>query len=235
MYSRTWPGRCEGRRRTMTELEVAEMLAVMKLNWSRFFAHQDPEEGRAAVRLWHGALEAEDPRVVLAALRDCVKTSAYPPVVADICARVQAMKAADAPGASEAFAALKRAVRRGLYHAQEEYERLPPECKTFLGGPSGLRDLAMVDEDTLETVTRGQFIRQYDAIAEKERVRAAIPEDLRPLLRGVIEQLPRLPGGEDAGEGDGGNGPRLPKREALWYNDRKREGETFDESNSDRF
>lgn len=173
----------------MTKMETVQMLALMRTAWPRFYANQTESELDAAVLLWHGELADEDPQVVIAALKDCIRTSQFPPVVADIFKRISAIKHAETPGASEAFALLKKAVQRGIYNSHEEYERLPDACKSFVGGPSGLKDMAMMDEETLDTVTRGQFLRQYDVIVEKERIRASIPAAVRDLIDGGVKAL----------------------------------------------
>lgn len=178
----------------MTQQEVLEMLAMMRVAWPNFYAKQSREDAQVSARMWHGALREEHPEVVMCALRDCIRTCVYPPVVADLCKRIEAMKAVSLPGAGEAFAQLKRAAKRGLYNAEEAYEALPTACKEYLGGPSGLRDLAMLDENTLETVARGQFMKQYDVLVERQRIRDGIPAEVRELLEGVASRLPQLEG-----------------------------------------
>lgn len=180
----------------MTMQEVGEMLALMKTAWPNFYAKQDRESAQAAVKMWHGVLQAEHAEVVLCALHDCIRTCTYPPVPADIHQRIQAMKNVLRPGASEAFVLLKRAAKRGYYNAEEEYATLPDACKAFLGGPSGLRDLSLLEENTLDTVTRGQFMRQYDTLVERERIKASMPANVYALLQDLTDQLPCLLEGE---------------------------------------
>lgn len=180
----------------MTMQEVGKMLALMKITWPNFYAKQSRENAEAALRMWFDVLQNEHSEVVMCALRDCITTCKFPPVPADICTRIQGMKNASLPGAGEAFAQMKKAAKRGLYNAEEEYEVLPAACKEYLGGPSGLRDLAMLDENTLETVARGQFMKQYDNLVERQRVRAGIPDNVKALLDGMVERLPQL---EEAG------------------------------------
>jgi hypothetical protein len=143
---------------------------------------------------WYNLLKDEQSQVVMHALKDCAKTSVYPPVPADICTRIEQMRNAQEPSAAEAFAALKRAAKNGMYGAAEEFEKLPKACKEYLGGASALRDLAMLDLDTLETVTRGQFTRSYETLVNRRRMRESIPDNIRALLDGVIGEMPKIEG-----------------------------------------
>lgn len=186
----------------MTFEAVVQMLNVIRVVWPKFLQGAGDAEAEIAARAWYAVLRNEPEELVQAALEDCQRSSPYPPVPADLCTRIAAMRQADEITAEEAFELLRKAARNGIYHAREEFDKLPMECRRFLGSSSALRDLAMVDEDQISTVTRGQFLRRFESIRQNEALRLNMPAPLRALIRQSVKSLPGAVEREDQEDGE---------------------------------
>lgn len=60
-----------------------------------------------------------------------------------------------------------RAIRNGLYHAEEEFEKLDPLIQQAIGSPAILREWAKMDTATVQPVIITQFTKQYMAVIER--------------------------------------------------------------------
>lgn len=179
----------------MDRKDVLAMMAIMQTAYPRFYAQQGQEQMRAAVALWTEALAEYPVEAVRVALMRLVKESPYPPAIADVAQRVEAMRNIGVDDGEALWAKLAEAVCDGYYHAEERFAALPYACQRFVGTPGELRAMSQMDEDTLRTVTRGQFMRRVEALKEQERIMLETPRRVLDLL-GVATDRMQLPEGE---------------------------------------
>lgn len=106
------------------------------------------------------------------------------------------MRCAGKDGPDELWRKVVGAVCDSYYHAKQRFDELPPVCQRFVGGPSELRRMGQMDEDTLMTVTRGQFMRRVESLLEWEKVMADTPPEVLRLVQGISDTM-RLPGSFD--------------------------------------
>lgn len=180
----------------MTREDIIKMLAVMKVAWPRFYAELKPSEAETAVNLWHTVLQPYPPDVVNAAMQQTIQESPYPPSISDICTRINKMRAAlgNGPTPESLWAALSKAASNGFYNAEDEFKALPEICRRFVGGPSALKAMAMMEDETFQSVTRGQFLRLAKGALEREETLAMIPAGIREAL---TDGFGRLEAGEE--------------------------------------
>ena len=78
---------------------------------------------------------------------------------------------------------LRAAISNSSYEAAKEYAALPPVLQKWAGSPSTLRDLARKQEEkTLDTVIKGQFMKQLPAMKERQRFTESLPEAVRQVV-----------------------------------------------------
>lgn len=70
--------------------------------------------------------------------------------------------------------------------SREAWEALPPEVKEWFGSMDAMIRMGE-DENTIESVVRGQFYKTFPTILEQTRTRKNMPESLQNKIR---EQLP---------------------------------------------
>lgn len=170
----------------MTKEETKQILALLQVNYPHVYKPLSKEEKLMLVESWRIAFADVPFTVMQHAVLNMMKAEGFPTLAA-------VQKAVDvimSPGSdSELWGALYRAISNGTYHAKEEFEKLPHECQVFLGAPSALRDLAMTDTGTINTVVKGQFIKQIKAIKEYEAVYAGLPHEVKLAIQQSRQML----------------------------------------------
>ena len=78
---------------------------------------------------------------------------------------------------------VSKALRNGLYGSDSEFDKLPKNVQKAVGCPENLRNWAMTEEKTLETVVMSQFLSAYKTILKREKEIAMIPPELRVAMK----------------------------------------------------
>lgn len=179
----------------MTREETSQMLTLLKAAFPNFYRNMSPKDAMATLNLWAEMFTEDDVNIVRYSLKTLIGShSGYPPDIAEVKRhmRMLVQVSTGEPTDEELWRILRKAAANGLYGSTEEYERLPPVLKRYCGSPSALRELAMQDEKTLDTVVHGQFLRQITAIRERQEYHDSLPE-------GVRDAVSRLYGRMDDG------------------------------------
>ena len=77
----------------------------------------------------------------------------------------------------------------GIYMTQEEFDKASPEVKKFFGNIRQVQELAKTDSDTVNTVTKGQFLKQYEILVERENARKMLPEKWLNITAQLAEKM----------------------------------------------
>ena len=149
----------------MTRDETKKMILYLRTAFSGFCEGANLAD---VVNVWFDAFKDEDSRVVGMAAKNYAKVSSYPPTIAGVMEQVRKIKSPETD--ADLWALIEKAASNGTYHSVEEFEKLPPECQSFIGGPSALKELAMTDMGTMNTIVKGQFLKQVRAIKEHQEV-----------------------------------------------------------------
>ena len=86
----------------------------------------------------------------------------------------------------EAWGLVSRALRNSAYDSQREFDALPPRLQRLVGSPNQLREWAMLDADTVQSVIASNFQRSYRARTAADLAYAALPADVRALVNGTV-------------------------------------------------
>ena len=182
----------------MTTRETAMILATLRAAYPSFYRDMSHDDVTATASLWHGLFADEDYTVVSAAVQALIKTrtNTYPPVPGEVTEQIHKLTHPDELSAQDAWALVKQAASRGLYNAQEEYDRLPPSVQHAVGSPAQLRAWAETDPSTFETVVASNFRRAYEARRASDRELEALPSGAREVMQtiaaGVFKSLPEV-------------------------------------------
>lgn len=161
----------------MTREEVQDLLAMITVVFPNF----KPVNRTASVNAWESFFrEFPNDKVVKAFKIFCTSdTSGFPPTIAQIIKIMQEMDGTI--GELEAWAMVRKATSNGIYHAEEEYAKLPDVIKLAVGNPENIRAWAMKDTDEVETVIMSQFLKAYKT-AQERMARAAVFSELKPQI-----------------------------------------------------
>lgn len=169
----------------MEEKDIKQLLTVLRLNYPATYRDMSIEDRRALVRLWHDAFGDLDVTLVGQALKNYIKANEYPPTIAGLQRQIDLLTTAD--DTDELWHKLMKGIRDSGRNAREEFEKLPEECKAFVGSPAELRILGNTDLSTINTVTRGQFYKRVQQIKERTKAQNQLPEEVRRALSETLQ------------------------------------------------
>lgn len=78
---------------------------------------------------------------------------------------------------------------------EEQFSNYSPEVKRFFGSVNQVRQLAMVDMETINTVTKGQFLKQYDILVQRDKEEKLLPAPMKEMIEGLANKFALSEGG----------------------------------------
>lgn len=155
-------------------------MAVLETEYPQSFSRltQDQREGK--LNLWTDLLAGYDAKLVWAATRSLItENREFAPNAGQIQARIRELTRKDELTEGEAWALVSKACSNGLYGWKEEFAKLPETVQKAIGEPEQLREWAMVDVETLQTVVASNFQRSYKITQKRETFIQSLPAGVR--------------------------------------------------------
>ena len=158
----------------MTKDEFKSLVKVLKAVYSdpKFIADQ------YAFDAWYVLLEDLPFADAAKAAKSYMQTSSFVPTPADIRKRAARNLTPPPMQGIEAWNLVARALRNSTYGADEEFERLPALVQEAVGSPAQLREWGAEDSTKVHTVEQSHFIRAYEAILQRHKEDAPLPDNI---------------------------------------------------------
>lgn len=172
----------------MTYGETIQVLSLIKLAYPRFYIQITKDDADATASLWASMFIEDEFEVVKLATQSLIATFQYPPTITDIKNEIYKLKTMNETTAIEEWNGIRKAIKNSGYHAKEMFDSLPPIAKKFVGSANQLKDWGM-SENFNDGVIRGQFLKQYEVLKEKERYTMLVPDNVKNLLQDVASKL----------------------------------------------
>lgn len=170
----------------MEREEFKILVKAMKAVYAdpRFIADKD------AFDVWFTLLKDISYEQAHIAVQRYMMTNKYPPTIADIREKVMECLRPELQEMSEleAWSLVRNGIRNSIYHAEEEFRKLPEACQKAVGTPAMMREWATMNADELETVEQSHFIRNYRVAIERIKTDAKLPIDFRNRLEEIKKQ-----------------------------------------------
>lgn len=175
----------------MTIQETAQIMDILTIAYPQFYSGRNAPDPEKALELWAGMFSGDDVIIVAAAVKALIASESgnFPPSIGAVKARIRQITTPQEMTEGEAWALVLRAVSRGIYNAKDEFERLPKLIQGVVGSHNQLREWAMMDADTVQSVVASNFQRSYRARAAANKDYAALPPDVRALVDGMAGKL----------------------------------------------
>ena len=175
----------------MTRQETVSILAILRAAFPSFYKGMERKELEGIVSLWNDMFQDDAANVVAGAVKALIvtKTTGYPPTIGEVKEHVRRITQPREMTEQEAWAHISKALRNSLYGSEEEFLKLPPVLQSVVHDPRQLREWAMMDEATVQSVVASNVQRSFRARAQQARDFEALPEDVKALSRGLAEQL----------------------------------------------
>lgn len=168
----------------MTIQETGTIMDILAAAYPKFYSSRDVDM-KNVMKLWATMFAEDDVRIVAAAVKVLIASDSkgFPPVIGQVKDKIRLLTKKKTMDEAEAWATVKRAIRNSGYEARKEFEALPDEIQRIVGSPNQLRDWAMMDSDTVNSVVASNFQRAFRTRSAARQEYAAIPGDVKKLLR----------------------------------------------------
>lgn len=178
----------------MTKEETGKILAVISANYPYFFRDMESKGKRTIYDLWAELLADEDYVIVDKALKAYIATDEHnkAPNIGVLKALIRKMTQPDEMTEQEAWGYVAKALKNSNYGAEEEFAKLPEQIQRVVGSPNQLREWAVIDTDTLQTVVASNFQRSFRARAKNDKEYLAIPSGIRQTIEQLTQGKPIL-------------------------------------------
>lgn len=166
----------------MTFDETRAILRICKAEWPQSFSGMSKKDAVERLNLWAEMFKDDDVTLVGAAVKTIIAAGnrEFAPNVGAIKEQMRKLTAgAEEMTEAEAWAKIRKAISNGYYGAEQEFEKLPPLCRTVVGSPQQLREWSTMDSETVHSVVSSNVQRAYKTIQRRERESAKVPEDIK--------------------------------------------------------
>lgn len=178
----------------MTTDETLAVLAILKAAYPHSFKGMKEADGWAMVNLWQMQFADVSAQEVTAAVNALIstRTAGYSPTIGEVKEKMHTLRSATALSEQDAWALVSKACRNGYYGYKEEFAKLPPEVQRAVGQAEQLRDWAIMDVDTFQSVIGSNFMRNYRASQAREKEMQMLPQSVREMIGGVADNMKML-------------------------------------------
>lgn len=170
----------------MTKRDVVGIMALLQTAYPAYYAKQDDQQRIEAVNLWAELFANDDPGLVGAAVKTIIVSGgAFPPSIGEIKNKMHDLTAPAEMSETEAWALVSKACANGIYGYEAEFAKLPPTVQAAVGRAEQLREWAMMDTETVQSVVASNFMRGFKTAMRREKETAMLPDNVKALLEGV--------------------------------------------------
>ncbi len=175
----------------MNREQVIQILSTLKAAFPHSFQKMGRSDVEAMINLWLRQFANEDAKIMSAAVDSLIatRTVGYSPTVGEIKEQVHRLRVGEQPSEADAWALVERACRNGLYHSEEEFERLPPEVQRAVGSPEQLRAWAQMDSETVNSVVASNFRKNFVTAQLREKQDSMLPPGVRELAKELSAKM----------------------------------------------
>lgn len=173
----------------MNKTETVQVITLLAGNYDSI-AKKDTTQKQLMINTWLECLGDLDYKLVLQAVKKTIMTSPYPPTIHEI--RKNAIEIVNPSNTRTPIEAWNEAygmISSGLYMTEEQFNAHSPEVKRFFGDVAQVRELAKTDADTVNTVTKGQFLKQYEVIINREKEQKLLPEQMKNMIGQLANKM----------------------------------------------
>ena len=169
----------------MKKSETIQIITLLAGNYDSI-AKKDEQQKALMINTWQECLGDLDYKIVLQAVKKSIIDSPYPPTIHEI--RKNAIEMLDSSAKMTAIEAWNEAYKmicNGIYMTEEQFNMASPIVKSFFGNVRQVSELAKSDVNVINTVTKGQFLKQFEMLSQREQEQKMLPNS----MKNIIEEL----------------------------------------------
>jgi hypothetical protein len=173
----------------MNKQETVQVITLLAGNYDSI-AKKDSTQKQLMINTWQECLGDLDCKLVLQAVKKTIIESPYPPTIHDIRKNAtEIAKPSNQKTAIEAWNEAYSMICRGTYMTEEEFAKASTEVKKFFGNVRQVKELAQTNADVVNSVTKGQFLKQYDVLVQREQERKMLPPQMQEYTKQLAEKM----------------------------------------------
>ena len=178
----------------MNREETKAIMAILKAGYPNFYKDMSAKDATSIINLWSTMFTDDPAHVVTEAVKSLMCTLKFPPTIADVKEKISLITQPCQMSEMEAWQMVKSAIN--YYNAAQTFERLPPILRRIIGSPNQLREWAIMEAETVNSVVQSNFMRSYKAVVAQEKERAMLPESTKQMIAGLAERMALTDGGD---------------------------------------
>lgn len=181
----------------MTVDDTRKVIATMIACYPNY----KPDDMKMTVAVWANMLADYDAVEIGNALKAYIATdtTGFAPSIGQLTAKLNQLKNGDQLNGNEAWTLVYKALCNSTYHAQEEFDKLPPLVQKAVGSADSLKAMA-TNNGFNEDVEKSHFIRIYDTVCKRADEAARLPMNLQALVQKTNKQIGVNNNGIDSNE-----------------------------------
>lgn len=174
----------------MTREETKKIIRIISASYPNF----NPPDLSEMVDVWNLMLEDFTYQQVSMALKSYIlsDTKGFAPSIGQLVDKVMFITKPAIENEMEAWALVSKALRRGYYYAEEEFEKLPPLVQKAVGSASNIRNWAQTDYKSIENVIQSNFIRSYVNVCNREKEYIKLPNEIKTLIESTADKVMKI-------------------------------------------
>ena len=173
----------------MNKQETTKIITLMAGNYQKI-ADKTIEQKQIMINTWYECLNDLNYEIVLNAVKKSMIQSPYPPTIHEIRKNaIEIINPSNQKTGIEAWNEAYSMICNGLYMAEEDFNAASPAVKKFFGNVKQVRELAKTDINTVNTVVKGQFLKQYEIIINRENENKILPSQMQNYINVLGEKM----------------------------------------------
>ena len=173
----------------MNKQETVQIITLLAGNYESI-ANKSEMQQKMMLNTWYECLGDLDYNLVLQAVKKTIINSPYPPTIHEIRKNaIEMINPTTKVSAIEAWNEAYKMICNGLYMTEEQFNQASPIVKKFFGNVRQVKELAQTDTDTVNSVTKGQFLKQYDILIEREIEQKMLPPQMQEFITKIANKM----------------------------------------------
>lgn len=172
----------------MDNKQLAQVFGAMRFIYPKYFATLNEDDLKGLINAWAVFFADDDAVVFTKAMRICACTNTFFPSIADVKEQIVKLTQPAVMSEQEAWSTVREVLGYGASNTEKAWNDLPEPIQKAVGSPSMLRQWALMNEDTVDSVIASNFQRSYKTIAKRESELRLLPSDIRSEIKALADK-----------------------------------------------
>lgn len=169
----------------MTREEVKKLIMIIQATYPNWNIKNKQE----TLDAWDLFLADYEFNTMMMALKTYITSadSGFAPSVSQLISMARKPKELTQADEGAIWREIRPCIRRGIYHAEEDFEKLSPMAKKVVGQPSQLREWAMLESEVIDSVIQSNMKSRIKDIQRRDLEISAMPIEIQAMIQNTIE------------------------------------------------